>query len=131
MKTLSPLEQAAGGGRLNTAGRRLGPTDAPQRYIGPWTGRDLARAREGRGPLDFVPSLNAGGREEPLQLHHGDQMPGSGVHEVAPGQREHLAPGMHPNERNQGVTPEMRNEDRQLHWQMRGQEMGNPPPETQ
>jgi len=63
----------------------------------------------------------------PLQLHHADQMPGSGVHEVAPGSLEHEAPGMHPNLRTQGVTDKMRQDDRQLHWRLRGEEMGNPP----
>ena len=81
--------------------------------------------------LDHVAHVGpkVGAAHAALQLHHADQMPGSGIHEVAPGALEHLAPGMHPNATNQGVTPEMRTEDRQLHWQMRGEEMGNPPPE--
>jgi len=108
--------------------RRLSPTDPPQRYIGPWTQGDLERAREGRGPIDFVPLENAKGERMPLELHHADQMPGSGIHEVAPGKREHMAPGMHPQP-NQGVTPQMRTRDTLLHWKMRGQEMGNLPPE--
>jgi hypothetical protein len=53
-------------------------------------------------------------------------MPGAGIHEVAPGRGGHLAPGMHPNRYNQGVTDTMRQEERRLHWQLRGQEMGNP-----
>jgi hypothetical protein len=107
--------------------RSLGPNDPPQRYIGPWTQGDLERAKEGKGPLDLVPAQDAKGQRMPLQLHHGDQVPGSGVHEVAPGKLEHATPGMHPNPRSQGVTDEMRKDDARLHWWMRGQEMGNPP----
>jgi hypothetical protein len=113
-------------GAMETVERRLGPNDPPQRYVGPWTESDLQRAKEGKGPLDFVPAKDARGQRMPLQLHR-DQMPGSGVHEVAPGNLEHEVPGMHPNPRTQGVTDKMREADRQLHWRLRGEEMGNPP----
>jgi RHS repeat-associated protein len=112
--------KAASGGEA--AGTRLGAGSEPQRYQGPWTKEDLARAEEGKGPQSFTQD------GKPLEVHHGDQMPGSGVHEVTPG--EHQDRSLHPNP-NQGVTRQMREEDRQLHWQMRGQEMGNPPPEKQ
>ena len=103
----------------------LGPNDAPQRIQGPWTKRDLERATEGKGPIDMMPQKNAAGKEMPLEIHHGDQMPGSGVHEVAP---NHSKTVNHPNNYNQGVTPKMRKEDAQLHWQLRGEEMGNQAP---
>lgn len=105
------------------AARSLSPNAKPQRVQGPWTQRDLARAQEGKGPLDFIPTRNKAGREVPLELHHADQMPGSAVHEVAPFHSR--INGAHPNRYNQGVTPQMRQEDAQLHWYMRGQEMGN------
>jgi RHS repeat-associated protein len=121
-----------GGGRVPDAlphneGPRppLGVGDPPQRYQGPWTQRDLARAAQGMGPLDLVPRVNRRGREVPLELHHADQMPGSAIHEVDV--VEHRQPGVHGQPR-QGVTGRMRKEDAQLHWQLRGQEMGNQPP---
>ena len=100
----------------------LSPTAAPQRIQGPWTTRDIARAQNGQGPLDFVPTTNRAGREVPLELHHADQMPGSAIHEVPPYHSN--IPGAHPNKFNQGVTPTMRTEDAQLHWYFRVQEMG-------
>lgn len=106
----------------------LGVTDPPQRYHGPWTERDLARAQIGQGPLDFVPMRNRLGQEMPLELHHADQMPGSAIHEVNP--VEHRKPGVH-GQPKQGVTAAMRTKDAQLHWQTRGQEMGNPPPKKE
>ena len=107
-------------------GNGLDVNDAPQRFEGPWTARDLARAAEGKGPLDMVPTRNSAGREVPLEVHHAGQMPGSAIHEVPPFHSN--IPGAHPNKYNQGVTPQMRAEDASLHWQMRGQEMGNQPP---
>jgi RHS repeat-associated protein len=104
---------------------QLGPNVPPQRYQGPWTENDLARAERGQGPLEMAPATDSAGNPIPLQLHHADQMPGSGVHEVAPA--EHRGTGMHPNRYNQGVTDSMRRSDRERHWQYRGQEMGNPP----
>ncbi len=122
----------APGGGYGTAAKTgmkragLGVTDVPQRFHGPWTQRDLARAAEGKGPLDFVPTRNNAGQEVPLELHHAGQMPGSAIHEVPP--FHYNIPGAHPNLRNQGVTQGMRASDTRLHWQMRGQEMGNRPP---
>jgi len=125
-------EMARGAGRVPDAlphhpGARppLGVGDPAQRYQGPWTQRDLERASQGMGPLDLVPRVNRRGREVPLELHHADQMPGSAIHEVD--HVEHRQPGVH-GQPNQGVTDRMRREDAQLHWQLRGQEMGNLPP---
>ncbi|KAB7765680.1 type IV secretion protein Rhs [Xanthomonas sp. LMG 12462] len=123
------IAPGGGYGTVSKAGIKragLGVTDVPQRFHGPWTQRDLARAAEGKGPLDFVPTRNSAGREVPLELHHADQMPGSAIHEVPP--FHYNIPGAHPNLRNQGVTNEMRAADTRLHWQLRGQEMGNRPP---
>ncbi|WP_314186598.1 hypothetical protein [Aggregatibacter kilianii] len=50
-------------------------------------------------------------------------MPGSGIHEVIPGEHRGNT-ALHPNKYNQGVTPEMRNADRQLHWWYRAREQG-------
>lgn len=97
---------------------RLSPTDPPQRYMGPWTKGDLERASRGLPPKEM-------GRGK-LELHHADQMPGSGIHEVSPS--EHRQHGIHSNKFKQGVTKEMRKEDRSLYWQLRGEEMGNPSP---
>ena len=101
---------------------QLSPTAPPQRFHGPWSVRDIERARNGQGPLDFVPATNRAGREVPLELHHADQMPGSAIHEVQPFHSN--IPGAHPNKFNQGVTPTMRAEDAQLHWYFRVKEMG-------
>ncbi|MBA4369541.1 MAG: hypothetical protein C0403_18090, partial [Desulfobacterium sp.] len=101
----------------------LSPTANPQRVHGPWTERDLARAAEGKGPLDLIPTKNKAGKEVPIELHHADQMPGAAIHEVPPFHSK--IEGSHPNEYNQGVTHKMRQEDAQLHWKMRGKEMGN------
>lgn len=73
----------------------------------PWTDADLQRGYFGLGSPE---------------LHHADQMPGSGIHEVLRG--PHRAPGVHPNKHNQGVTDAMRTTDRELHWWHRAQEMG-------
>ena len=120
-------KQAAKTGPLNptvstSPAPHLSPTATPQRIQGPWTQRDIARAQNGQGPLDFVPTTNRTGSEVPLELHHADQMPGSAIHEVAPFHSN--IPGAHPNKFNQGVTPTMRAEDAQLHWYFRVQEMG-------
>jgi hypothetical protein len=100
----------------------FGPKADPIRMQGPWTKGDLARAAEGKGPVDFMPTVNKSGKKMPLELHHGDQMPGSAIHEVPPA---HSGTVPHPNKFNQGVTPLMRQQDSQLHWYMRGLEMGN------
>ena len=106
---------------------RLGPNDPPERIQGPWTQGDLNRAANGQGPVDLMPTTNKAGRSMPLELHHADNMPGSAIHEVGP---------VHPRfiwhqSNNQGVTPLMRLQDSRLHWQLRGQEMGNAPPKKQ
>jgi hypothetical protein len=50
-------------------------------------------------------------------------MPGSAVHEAWPS--EHRGnPNLHPNSVRQGVTSQMRQEHRQLHWWYRSQEAG-------
>ena len=100
----------------------FGPKATPIRMQGPWTQGDLMRASNGQGPLDFIPTVNKAGRKMPLELHHGDQMPGSAIHEVPPA---HSGSVPHPNKFNQGVTPQMRTQDSQLHWYLRGLEMGN------
>lgn len=48
-------------------------------------------------------------------IHHGGQMPGVAKHEVLPEQHRNNK-AHHPNKYNQGVTPEMREQDRLLHW---------------
>jgi hypothetical protein len=52
-----------------------------------------------------------------------DQMPGSGVHEVLPDDHRNN-PALHRNPFNQGVTDDMREADRQLHWWYRAREQG-------
>lgn len=93
-----------------------GPKADPIRFEGPWTKRDLARSADGKGPLDFAPTTNRAGKGVPLELHHGDQMPGSAIHEVKPWAYTICSD---PNKSNQGVTPLMKKEDAQLHWYMR------------
>lgn len=85
----------------------------PKRVPGPWTVNDLKQGAFGRPPRSL-------GRPD---LHHADQMPGSGIHEVPPGMHRGNA-NLHPNKYNQGVTDQMRMQDRQLHWWYRSQEMG-------
>ncbi len=50
-------------------------------------------------------------------------MPGSGIHEIVPTDHRYN-PELHPNRYNQGVTDEMRAEDRNLHWWYRAREQG-------
>jgi hypothetical protein len=107
-------------------GYGLDVKDVPQRIQGPWTLRDLSRAEQGKGPIDFLRVKDKVGKAKPLELHHAGQMPGSGIHETLP--NHYNIPGIHNNKYNQGVTPTMRKNDRELHWQTRGQEMGNPIP---
>jgi hypothetical protein len=90
-----------------------GVTDPPVRIQGTWTEADFKAALQGRPP----PSL---GRPD---LHHAGQMPGSAIHEVLPDVHRGN-PALHPNRFNQGVTPQMRNQDRQLHWWYRAREQG-------
>ena len=56
-------------------------------------------------------------------IHHGGQMPGAAKHEVIPSQHRNNQ-ALHPNKYNQGVTSEMRKEDRELHWWYRAREQG-------
>jgi RHS repeat-associated protein len=92
---------------------KFGVNDPPVRIPGKWTDADLKAGLQGRPPSSL-------GRPD---LHHADQMPGSGIHEVLPGaHRGNRA--LHPNKYNQGVTAEMRAKDRQLHWWYRAQEQG-------
>ncbi len=95
----------------NTTG--WGPADPPIRHQGPWTQRDLDRAANGQGPLDFIPTKNSAGKEVPLELHHGDQMPGSAVHEAPPFHKRTVP---HPSGNvSQGVTDRMRKQDTNMH----------------
>jgi len=97
------------------SGTGAGPADPPIRVGGPWSRSDIWRGAHGLRPEDLG---------DDLELHHGDQMPGSGIHELP--QDVHRGPGtdLHRNVFNQGVTPEMRNQDTQLHWWYRSMEQG-------
>lgn len=89
------------------------PSATPTRIEGPWTQSDCYGA------------LVLGAAPKSLgspQLHHGGQMPGSGVFEIDG--KQHRCKGLHNNKRNQGVTDEMREKERKLHWMMRAQEQG-------
>lgn len=94
-------------------GAGYGVNDPPVRIHGEWTDNDLKQARLGHPPR---------GLGSP-DLHHAGQMPGSGIHEVIPSQHRNN-PALHPNRHNQGVTPEMREQDRRLHWWYRAREQG-------
>lgn len=94
-------------------GRGYGVNDPPVRIDGEWSVNDMKQALLGHPPR---------GLGSP-DLHHAGQMPGSGIHEVLPDlHRGNRA--LHPNKVNQGVTPEMRAQDRQLHWWYRAREQG-------
>jgi len=90
-----------------------GVTDPPVRVQGSWTEADFKAALQGRPPSSL-------GRPD---LHHAEQMPGSAIHEALPDVHRGN-PALHPNRYNQGVTPQMRNQDRQLHWWYRAREEG-------
>lgn len=92
---------------------KYGPNDPPVRIEGDWSLNDLKAALLGHPPKGL-------GKPD---LHHADQMPGSGIHEVIPSEHRGNM-DLHPNRFNQGVTPEMRKEDRELHWWYRAREMG-------
>jgi hypothetical protein len=94
-------------------GSGYGVNDPPVRIQGPWTEADYKAALRGSPP----PSL------ESPDLHHAGQMPGSPIHEIVPGAHRGNS-ALHPNRFNQGVTPQMRMQDRQLHWWYRAREMG-------
>lgn len=94
-------------------GQGYGVNDSPVRISGTWSNADIISGLKGMPPQGL-------GRPD---LHHAGQMPGSAIHEILP----HLHRGntaLHPNKFNQGVTPAMRNQDRQLHWWYRAQEQG-------
>ncbi|MCM1424622.1 MAG: RHS repeat-associated core domain-containing protein [bacterium] len=87
--------------------------DTPVRIGGEWSENDMKQALLGHSP-------NGLGNPD---IHHGGQMPGGAKHEILPAEhRNNLA--LHPNAHNQGVTPEMRMEDRKLHWWYRAREQG-------
>lgn len=86
--------------------------DTPGRVEGPWTIADLKRGAAGVSPKQM------GG---PIHVHHGGQMPGSGVHEIHA--RDHLGKALHPNPIKR-VTDSMRKAETPLHWWYRSQEMG-------
>ncbi|MFO1062801.1 MAG: polymorphic toxin-type HINT domain-containing protein [Pirellulales bacterium] len=94
-------------------GTGYGVSDPPVRIQGNWTDSDLKQALLGHPPR---------GLGSP-DLHHAGQMPGAGIHEVIPGQHRGNK-ALHPNKYNQGVTAELREQDRQLHWWYRAREQG-------
>lgn len=96
-----------------TTGLGYDAGDTPVRIDGDWTENDMKQALLGHPPRDLGSP----------DIHHGGQMPGGALHEVLPGQHRNN-PALHPNTYNQGVTPEMRMEDRQLHWWYRAREQG-------
>lgn len=96
-----------------TTGIGYGVNDPPVRIQGVWSDSDLKQGLLGHAPR---------GLGSP-DLHHAGQMPGSAIHEVLPHlHRNNRA--LHPNRFNQGVTQEMRLQDRRLHWWYRAREAG-------
>jgi len=95
------------------SGRGYSVSDPPVRIAGKWSLNDMKQVLLGHPPR---------GLGSP-DLHHADQMPGSAIHEVLPGQHR-TNPALHPNKFNQGVTSEMREADRRLHWWYRAREQG-------
>ena len=89
------------------------PNDPPVRIQSDWSDADIKNALKGRTPK---------GLGSP-DLHHADQMPGSAIHEVLPSVHRGNKT-LHPNKFNQGVTPKMRQQDKQLHWWYRAREQG-------
>ncbi|PPK63666.1 polymorphic toxin-type HINT domain-containing protein [Actinokineospora auranticolor] len=98
-----------------TGGTGTGPADDAIRAIGPWTKRDIQGAAHGFAPKRLGNNI---------ELHHADQMPGSAIHELDRQVHRGKGTNLHRNKSNQGVTAEMRVEDRQLHWWYRSQEQG-------
>lgn len=98
---------------VSKASNGYGVNDAPARIQGPWTEADYLTALQGKPPASL-------GRPD---LHHAGQMPGSAVHEI-PSIQHRGNSTLHPNKYNQGVTAEMRMQDRQLHWWYRAREQG-------
>ena len=94
-------------------GAGYGVNNPPVRISGEWSRSDIYNALYGRSPKGL------GGPH----LHHADQMPGAGIHEVLPA--DHLGnSALHPNTWNQGVTRSMRTQDANLHWWYRAREQG-------
>jgi hypothetical protein len=56
-------------------------------------------------------------------LPHVDQIPGSATHEILPAERRGNK-ALHQNKYNQGVTPQMRDQDKKLHYWYRAREQG-------
>ena len=96
-----------------TTGLGYDAGDNPVRIDGAWTINDMKQALLGHPPR---------GLGSP-DIHHGGQMPGASKHEVVPSEHRNNT-ALHPNKYNQGVTPEMRESDRQLHWWYRAREQG-------
>lgn len=96
-----------------TTGLGYDAGDNPVRIDGDWTINDMKQALLGHPPR---------GLGSP-DIHHGGQMPGASKHEVIPSEHRNNT-ALHPNKYNQGVTPEMRESDRQLHWWYRAREQG-------
>ncbi len=92
---------------------KYGPNAPPVRIEGDWSINDMKQGLLGHPPKGL-------GKPD---LHHADQMPGAGVHEIIP--QDHRGnKALHPNKFNQGVTKEMRDSDRKLHWWYRAREQG-------
>ena len=94
-------------------GRGFDAGDPPVRIDGEWTVNDMKQGLLGHPPR---------GLGSP-DIHHGGQMPGGARHEIIPKQHRNNS-ALHPNRSNQGVTPEIRQSDRQLHWWYRAREQG-------
>ncbi|MBQ23347.1 hemagglutinin repeat-containing protein [Alcanivorax sp.] len=93
-------------------GEGYGVNNPPVRIEGEWSRQDYFNALNGRTPKGL-------GKPD---LHHADQMPGSGIHEVIPS--EHRGNTALHGQPNQGVTPDMRKADKELHWWYRAREQG-------
>jgi RHS repeat-associated protein len=94
-------------------GSGYGPGDPPVRVQGPWRLADLKQALLGHPPASL-------GRPD---LHHGGQVPGGALHEVAP-LPHRSSRVLHPYREGLGVTREMREAERLLHWWYRAREQG-------
>ncbi|MDE5910270.1 MAG: RHS repeat-associated core domain-containing protein [Lachnospiraceae bacterium] len=108
-----PVEGADAAGTDVVTGLGYDAGDTPVRIDGDWTENDMKQALLGHPPR---------GLGNP-DIHHGGQMPGGALHEVLPGEHRSNA-ALHQSLYNQGVTAEMRMEDRQLHWWYRAREQG-------
>jgi hypothetical protein len=112
-KPASAVADATKGTPNPKTGAGFGVTDSPVRIPGAWTEADFRTALRGRPPM----SLGS------PDLHHAGQMPGAAIHEILP-ELHQGNKALHPNKFNQGVTDEMRRQDRQLHWWYRAREQG-------